>query len=372
MKKTVLIIMPSLKKGGGAEQIAVNLAENIKKEKITVKILTFYRVEQEHKFSGEHLSLCEKNTKTVSKKAVKLIKRIKEIHKIIRQNHITTVISFTEDANIPLILAKKIFNLKQKTYCSIRTNPERYPFFYKLAIRLLYGFATKIICVSRGVENILRKKFHKTNTKTIYNSVNVKEWNALLKQPLQKEHEELFAANKIYLNIGRLEEVKGQERLIINFKDILNRDPLAKLVIIGEGTLERKLKETVKLKKLENKVFFFKNQKNVFPFLKACHCFVFTSFYEGLPNILLSAAYSNCKILSTDCRTGPREILAPDLPLNKKIKYPFKTKIGFLLDPNNLENQFTKETILSDSKTKNISLDKFDKQTILNEWLKLL
>ena len=52
-------------------------------------------------------------------------------------------------------------------------------------------------------------------------------------------------------------------------------------------------------------------QKNVFAIEKQCNAYVMTSLFEGFPNALVEAMCMGLPVISTDCKSGPREILAP-------------------------------------------------------------
>jgi len=84
---------------------------------------------------------------------------------------------------------------------------------------------------------------------------------------------------------------------------------------------------------LENNVFLLGVHKNPFKFLKNSQCFVFPSLWEGLPNTLIEALTINHPIISTDCETGPREILTPELDIDEKIDYPYFGRYGILIKP---------------------------------------
>jgi glycosyltransferase involved in cell wall biosynthesis len=81
------------------------------------------------------------------------------------------------------------------------------------------------------------------------------------------------------------------------------------LTIIGKGQNEHKLKKYVKENNLKSIVSFLGYKINPFPYIKKADVFVLSSRYEGSPNVLIEAQFLNKYIISTDCPTGPREIL---------------------------------------------------------------
>jgi len=78
---------------------------------------------------------------------------------------------------------------------------------------------------------------------------------------------------------------------------------------MGRGVEKENLLKAITAKQLNEKVELIPFQKNPYPFIKKCDLFVLSSKYEGLPNVLLEAATLNKSIISTNCPTGPREIL---------------------------------------------------------------
>ena len=81
------------------------------------------------------------------------------------------------------------------------------------------------------------------------------------------------------------------------------------LLIIGEGDKKNKLLKYIRSNNLEKIVKIKKHTKNPFPYVKSSDIFVLSSLFEGLPNVLLEAITLNCFVISTDCPTGPSEIL---------------------------------------------------------------
>ena len=134
--------------------------------------------------------------------------------------------------------------------------------------------------------------------------------------------------------------------LIRAFKKVVEKYPNSKLIILGKGELKKDLENLIKKLKLENNVYLLGFHKNPFKFLKNSHCFVFSSLWESFGQVLVEALTFNLPIISTDCETGPREILAPELDLEEKINYPYFGKYGILIEP------FPRKFIFKDLKEK--------------------
>jgi glycosyltransferase involved in cell wall biosynthesis len=81
------------------------------------------------------------------------------------------------------------------------------------------------------------------------------------------------------------------------------------LIIIGKGVEKNNLLKFIKNNKLNNSVKLIGYKKNPFKYIRQSEIFILTSIFEGSPNVLIEAQYLKKYIISTDCPTGPREIL---------------------------------------------------------------
>jgi glycosyltransferase involved in cell wall biosynthesis len=90
---------------------------------------------------------------------------------------------------------------------------------------------------------------------------------------------------------------------------IVSQKVKVKLFIIGYGSQEKKLKEFITLNNLKKNVFIITNQINNFNYYKIADLFVLTSNYEGFGNVLVEAGTFKLPIISTNCKSGPSEIL---------------------------------------------------------------
>ena len=82
-----------------------------------------------------------------------------------------------------------------------------------------------------------------------------------------------------------------------------------RLIIIGRGINYDLIKNYIKQNNLEKLVKLVNFTKNPFPYIKKSQLFILSSTYEGLPNVLLEALVLRKFIISSNCQTGPSEIL---------------------------------------------------------------
>jgi len=112
----------------------------------------------------------------------------------------------------------------------------------------------------------------------------------------------------VILGVGRLEEQKDFASLINAFSLVHERIP-ARLVILGEGQDRHALQALIDSLGLQEWIDLPGFDINPFAFMKRSAVFVLSSKWEGLPNALIQALTCGCPVVSTDCLSGPAEIL---------------------------------------------------------------
>jgi glycosyltransferase involved in cell wall biosynthesis len=193
-------------------------------------------------------------------------------------------------------------------------------------IPLLYNRADRIVTVSRDIIPELIEGFGVKPSKllTINNFFEVAQIEAKSHEPLSAAEAAVYAAAPVLVTSGRLTLQKNQAPLLDSFAALLRRQP-AKLVFVGDGELREML--TARARELglrvyiawesmaqltpDYDVYFLGMQQNPFKYLRPATAFVFPSSWEGFPMALGEAMICGLPVLSTDCPTGPREMLAP-------------------------------------------------------------
>lgn len=172
--------------------------------------------------------------------------------------------------------------------------------------RYLYPLNDYIVANSQGVEDDLLKSIPslKGRLVRIANPIDAVKLRSLAAQPFAPP-----PVNKDYiLAIGRLVPQKGFDILIRAWAKIYKENSY-KLVILGEGPERENLLALAKSLNIEDHIIMPGFKENPFAYMGHAKLFVLSSYHEGLPNVLLQALACACPVVSTDCPSGPREIL---------------------------------------------------------------
>tara|TARA_Y100001936_G_C16057241_1_gene661859 strand:- start:63 stop:1163 length:1101 start_codon:yes stop_codon:yes gene_type:complete len=303
MKKKLIIFIPHIR-GGGVEKNFFIISNYLAKRIEKISVITINK-EYKNKLSKNINLISPKSSKwKYSGIYTKYIISIYLLIKTLLTEKKCLVLSF--QANWYAILVVKFFGSKIITRSN--TAPEGWSnntikkFFYKIILKL----ADQIIVNSKEFK---RNMFYKFGIKTtlIYNPLNHKQIIKLSK----KKFKFPFFKNKKYfkiINIGRFTDQKNQILILKAFKNLKEKFKL-KLVIAGRGPNKNLLTNYVKDNKLNKSAKIINFLNNPYPLMKMSNVFILSSNFEGLPNVLLEAQTLKLPIISTDCPTGPKEIL---------------------------------------------------------------
>ncbi len=133
-----------------------------------------------------------------------------------------------------------------------------------------------------------------------------------------------------FINVGSIYKAKNQ-LMIINTLPLLDKNHFH-FVQAGVGTMEEEVKDYVKESGLENQVTFLGLIKNVKEELIKHDCFVLSSKTEGFPNVVLEAMSVGLPVISTNCMSGPLELLNDNEPIDIKEGEYVTCKYGILIN----------------------------------------
>ena len=207
-------------------------------------------------------------------------------------------------------------------------------------IRKACELADGIVAVSREAEADLERTYgaEAARVRTIYNICDAEKIRAEALLPAEDAAllERLERAPFVVCSAGRLTEKKGHWHLVRAFREIVRREPGALLVILGrEGSAKENteplLREIIRANGLEDNVLLPGFYSNPYPYLARGDVYVCSSFNEGFPNALVEAMALGLPVVSTDCRSGPREILAPASDCDRKTAAAEQAEYGILI-----------------------------------------
>jgi N-acetylgalactosamine-N,N'-diacetylbacillosaminyl-diphospho-undecaprenol 4-alpha-N-acetylgalactosaminyltransferase len=312
MRKKIFILINTLGTGG-AERVASLLIHNWKKQYDITLVLLTDLIEYDLPKNISIVCLKQPFQANGFLTTIKLPLLAWRYNNLCRKNNADVSLSFLKRPNYINCLSKLLGNkakiiISERSYFSelLKTFP---PFQRTLSIFLtkkLYPHADLIITNSQIMKIDLEKNFNiHSQYQVIHNPMNV----ALMERLSKAEVDFPVKASFNFINVGAFRKEKNHELLIEAFNKIRHLN--VRLFLLGHRFLKDQLKAKVKKMQLESQVIFLRFDTNPFKYFSKSDCFVLSSDFEGFPNALVEAMTCGLSVISTDCRSGPREILAP-------------------------------------------------------------
>lgn len=360
--KKLILVSQSLRKGG-AERVVSNLSNTFSELGFDVHIVLFQN-EITYKFSGSLFCLDSYYSKSYIRKLWELVVRVYKLRKLFKVIGATRVLCFTESANFPSILTGV------DVVVSVRNNPDKkLNWWQKLLVRYLYNRknVTSVVAVSKAIQHTLKYSYGVERCVAIPNGIDRLHLESMSKKTYKVDGDKArwFVKREYLLAVGRLEFQKGYDRLLTAYSQskIRNKMPL---VILGEGSLRSELEMQAQILNISDRVFFVGAIDNPYYFMVNSYAYLLTSRFEGFPNALLEALSLGCLCLSTNCISGPSELLQ-----DKENGLLVEDSTNGILE--GLEQLASLDSIDITS-MKNLgkeSASKYDLKEVCKEWLKI-
>lgn len=306
-KQKLIIILPNLK-GGGAERVAAYLANYwAEKHKFEIEFVLLQA-------TGELITILNPLIKVTDLNCTRIRDSIFQLSKLIKEKKPTIIWVGLWPLTISSIISWLIAGRPGKFYVTEHITHSGTPDFrkilkrlaIKLSMQICYPFTNGIIGVSEGVTEDIRKfiKFFQPRIETLNNPVKINE------NPVKNIDATEWPLNDSFkiLSVGTLKRQKNYKLLIKAFSIVASRVN-AQLVILGEGEMRKELENYISTLGIDSRVFLPGFTLNTDSWFSTCDAFVLSSDWEGLPTVLIEALMHKCNIVSTDCPSGPMEIL---------------------------------------------------------------
>lgn len=296
--------------GGGAERVIVNLAQAMADRGLPVDLIVAAA-------EGELLDQLPPKVRLVDLRASRVLRSLGPLTSYLRRERPRVVVSSMGHANLVALWAAKLARRATPVVVTVhntmsQSTPQQgwlASRLWPLLLRTFYPWAACVVAVSRGAADDLARTcgLARERVRVVYNPVITPRMMELARQTLDHPW---FALGQlpVILGAGRLTRQKDFPTLIRAFAE-LQRRRAGRLMILGEGEERPRLEALAVELGLADDVALPGFQDNAMAYMAGSALFVLSSAWEGLPTVLIEALAVGTPVVSTDCPSGPREIL---------------------------------------------------------------
>ncbi|MEP6711016.1 MAG: glycosyltransferase [Ferruginibacter sp.] len=316
-KPVAAFVLPDLS-NGGAERAFFNIAMHFHKAGMKVHILASLTGQNVEKIPPE-IKLFELGN-TADTNSSSFLRVTNRIIKYLKVESPDVIICFSDYIDLSVMVAKKITQAHFKLIVSqqyhissfLKELPSKNKILLRFIQKLWSSGANKIVAASDGVAKdiiINYKLKHLSKVTTIYNPI-FEEKILSLAEEFPSENILFTGSTFKIITVGRLALQKDHPVLLKAFKLFIEKVSNAVLYIVGTGPLEMSLKSMAITLGIQEKVHFLGYKNNPYSYIAHSNLFVLSSLYEGFGNVLVEAMACGVNVVSTDCPSGPSEILS--------------------------------------------------------------
>jgi len=295
---------------GGAERVATNLANAWAERGDQITLVATYSKKGECFYSlSKNIELhylADLVDNENRKDFLQQINRLLALRRLIKTIQPDVVLSFLSNVNIAALIATRW--TKYPVIVSERAYPPMIPLgtFYEKLRGWIYPYAASIVMQTSMGKQWVVDNFPLGRSAVIPNSV---VYPLVAFEPKLPVESVISEDRKVLLAVGRLDEQKGFDYLLLAFAKLAKEHQDWDLVILGEGPIRQSLISQIRTLELESRVHLPGRAGNVGDWYQRADLYVMSSRFEGFPNTLLEAMAHGCAVVSYDCDTGPRDII---------------------------------------------------------------
>jgi len=305
----IALFVPSLR-GGGAERVFLHLGKGFAERGAEVH-LVLARAE------GPYLPIVPNTLQIIDLGAPRVLRSLPALVRYLRKVRPVVLLSALDHANVVALWAQKLARVPTRMLVTVHSTPSESSARAKTLrarlmrywVRPFYPWAHTVVAVSKGVANDLIHwvGIPANKVRVIYNPIVTPDMLRKAEEPL--DHPWFQPGQPpVILGAGRLTPAKDFPTLLRAFALVRGQQP-ARLMILGDGELRADLERLAAQLGIGKDFALPGFVQNPYPYLKQAAVFVLSSRWEGLPTVLVEALALGTPVVSTDCPSGPAEIL---------------------------------------------------------------
>lgn len=303
----ITLVISSLS-AGGAERVMSSMANYWAGKRHEVSLITLAKKETDFYPLRQEVKRIDLDLESVSVNNFGAIRtnfyRIKALRHWIQSCRSEVIISFIDKMNCLTLVATLGLNLP--VIVSERVDPRYHGIgrLWSSIRRVTYPTAAQVVVQTKAVADWASGFLNKKLVCTIPNPINIAQSKSV-QRPGHLKHS--------IIAMGRLVPQKGFDLLLKAFAEVSKTHPEWSLSIVGHGPEFNGLQRLGKELGLKGNLFFLGAVADPFPFLRGADLFVLSSRFEGFPNVLLEAMACGIPVISTNCPSGPGDIIRPGI-----------------------------------------------------------
>lgn len=288
--------------GGGAERVISILSDNLSNLGFDVSLILVKRVQDEYYINPKVKIYTIENFGYRCQEGNKLsrtYKRVEILRGILKENKPDYIFAFLGNMIRDVYVAS--VGTGVRVIGALRVNPQNMSKFDRFCLNYVFDHCAAVFLQTYSQKKFISKKAEKRSF-VVPNPVN----SEIIEAGKEKEYNATM--NKI-VTCGRLSPQKNHKMLIEAMIQVHQLHSKVRLEIYGSGSEESSLKDLIQQKNADSYIFLKGRSNNVIEILLQADIFVLSSNYEGMPNALMEAMAMGLPCISTDCLTGPRELI---------------------------------------------------------------
>jgi glycosyltransferase involved in cell wall biosynthesis len=304
----IALFLPSLV-GGGAERVIVNLAQGMTERRLPVDVVVAAA-------EGPLVAQLPPKARLIDLRAGRVLRSLGPLAGYLRRERPRAIVSSMGHANLVALWAARLAPGRTPVLATVhntmsRSTPQQglMAGLWPHLLRTFYPWSSAIVAVSRGAADDLARTsgIPRDRIEVVYNPVITPE---LLAQARRRPEHPWFAdgAPPVVVAVGRLTRQKDFPTLVRAFAEV-RRGRSLRLLILGEGEERPTLEALARELGVGDEVSLPGFRDDAMACMAGAALFVLSSAWEGLPTVLIEAMAAGTRVVSTDCPSGPREIL---------------------------------------------------------------